>query len=315
MKIILTIIILLTPIISVSQDNDSVTVEDIEGRLDFTIPETPAFSIIGASTDNVIEAGTPSSFAINVLTSDDDLGNGQSGLAISFRPYFLWLAPKTSLKNISKHAIFNSLSFSYIDTKGTDINDETKRKGIGIRFSLLDSTDPLRKNLKGAKKIHECIKNKKKETFKKLGDELVDVEAKIAVVDSKSIEYINLKIKEKEIESKINKLKNKHFSDKCLVEFKNENGYKTPNQLQVGLAFHKSNVNDLDITGNSIWSSYSHPLYKEYYLTSHLRFGKDIIQATNDEDNPYKSKRQPNHIHGKFYQLLFGLKFQGRSFS
>jgi hypothetical protein len=112
-------------------------------------PDSPAFTILGLSPNNVSKPNSPASLAASVLNAFDDNGHFQSGAAIDVVPFLILRAKSYSLgqytdKGIHAYTIrvLSRTSVSFATVKGTSSPDTAVRMATGIRISLLDFGDP-----------------------------------------------------------------------------------------------------------------------------------------------------------------------------
>jgi hypothetical protein len=112
-------------------------------------PDSPAFTVLGLSPNNVAKPNSPAALAASVLSAFDDNGHFQSGAAIDVVPFLVLRAKSYSLgqytdKGAHAYAIrvMSRTSVSFATTKGTSSPDTSIRMATGVRISLLDLGDP-----------------------------------------------------------------------------------------------------------------------------------------------------------------------------
>lgn len=122
--------------------------EDDAKEVDFSIPESPGFTILGLTPQEVTRPATPREFATTIINSFDRNGNFQSGIAIDTAPFQL-LYPNTNYKNYNEKSLkgfFTRLAwrtqFSLATAKGTTENDKSARLGTGLNMTFFDLGDP-----------------------------------------------------------------------------------------------------------------------------------------------------------------------------
>lgn len=162
MKILLnivTIILLFMASIACAQEADveeQVTAKDLTGYLDLSVPETPAFTALGVTPENVISPGSQHELALAILDGVDQNGNAQSGMAIEASPYALAIGDQITIKEYKSDYLTRFLyntKVSYATASGSSDSDKADRKAIGLRFSVFNNGD-LRLN----DKVTECFK-------------------------------------------------------------------------------------------------------------------------------------------------------------
>lgn len=110
----------------------------------YLVPDSPAFAILGVSSENAIHAQSPRQFAIGLLNGLDKDGNLQNGLAIDYAPFHNLLSGAISRQeyNESYSARFLSrLSFSVATSHGADDADKSLRAAAGLRVTIFDYAD------------------------------------------------------------------------------------------------------------------------------------------------------------------------------
>lgn len=122
--------------------------EEDAKEVDFSIPESPGFTILRLTPQEVTRPATPREFAATIVNSLDRNGNFQSGIAIDTAPFQL-LYPNTTRKNYIEKSVkgfFTRLAwrtqFSLATTKGTTEDDKSARLGAGLNMTFFDLGDP-----------------------------------------------------------------------------------------------------------------------------------------------------------------------------
>jgi len=131
-------------------------------EVDFSIPESPGFTILGLTPQEVTRPATPREFATAIINSIDRNGNLQSGIAIDTAPYQSFFGksvnrdrdyidfqddkkPEEKNREPLKHYLTRFLwrtQFSLATTKGTTDADKSARIGAGLNFTFFDFGDP-----------------------------------------------------------------------------------------------------------------------------------------------------------------------------
>lgn len=131
-------------------------------ELDFSIPESPGFTILGVTPQEVTRPSTPREFATALINSVDKNGNFQTGIAIDVAPYQLFFGDsvnrdrdyipfqdgvasekkkRETLKGYFTRFLWRT-QFSLATIKGTTDSDKSARLGSGLNLTFLDYGDP-----------------------------------------------------------------------------------------------------------------------------------------------------------------------------
>ena len=113
--------------------------------VDFTVPESPAFSLIGIAPEKITRPATPRDLAIAVANGVDEQGKAKSGLAIEFSPYELLYGQRVTLSDYAERQSVRRLMGTVVSlgvAKGTEATDKSMRMGVGLNISLFDFGDP-----------------------------------------------------------------------------------------------------------------------------------------------------------------------------
>jgi hypothetical protein len=113
---------------------------------DLAAPESPAFTVLGMSPQNITRPSSPKALAAALLNGMDQSGNFQTGFAIDTTPYLMILGVKVSLASYSQHYVTRLLartSLSLGSTRGATSTDKSTRLASGLRATLFDLGDPL----------------------------------------------------------------------------------------------------------------------------------------------------------------------------
>jgi len=122
---------------------------------DLAPPESPAFTVLGMSPQNVTRPSSPKALAAALLNGMDQSGNFQTGFAIDTTPYLMIRGVKVSLASYSEHYLTRLLaraSLSLGTTRGATSTDKSTRLASGLRATLFDLGDPL-----GDAQLESCI--------------------------------------------------------------------------------------------------------------------------------------------------------------
>ena len=113
--------------------------------VDLSVPESPAFTVLGVTPQTVIRPTSPRAFATSLLNGVDTNGNFQSGLAMDFVPYLLLAGDELTLRKYQTQPITRLLArtqFSFATTKGASEDDKSLRLALGVHVTLFDKGDP-----------------------------------------------------------------------------------------------------------------------------------------------------------------------------
>jgi hypothetical protein len=121
--------------------NDNIT----QRAADFSVPESPAFTVLGVTPETVTHPTTAREFATSFLNGVDQQGNFQTGLAFDFVPFLTFFGDSTSLFSYRQSRVERFLArtqLSFATTKGVTEEDKATRLALGARFTLWDKGDP-----------------------------------------------------------------------------------------------------------------------------------------------------------------------------
>lgn len=113
--------------------------------VDLSVPESPAFTVLGVTPQTVVRPTSPRAFATSLLNGVDTNGNFQSGLALDFVPYLLVAGDDLTLKKYQTQPVARLLArtqFSFGTTKGASEDDKSMRLALGLHMTLWDRGDP-----------------------------------------------------------------------------------------------------------------------------------------------------------------------------
>ncbi len=112
--------------------------------LDLSVPESPAFEVLGFTPERVTRPTSPRELAANLLNGVDDRGNLQTGIAIDTTPYLLFRGSEVTLTAYRDDYLTRLAArtqFSLGTTKGTSSDDKSVRLGLGLKSTLWDAGD------------------------------------------------------------------------------------------------------------------------------------------------------------------------------
>jgi len=114
--------------------------------LDLSVPESPAFTVLGVTPQDVVRPSTLQEFGATVLNATDDKGNLQSGIALETNPYPLFKGAQLSLKDYQDPRnwhlrLLARLRTSVATTKASG-SDTAERAAVGVVIVPWDTGDP-----------------------------------------------------------------------------------------------------------------------------------------------------------------------------
>lgn len=116
-----------------------------QSGVDLSVPQSPAFAILGITPDNVIRPGSPRELALSLLNGVGENGAFQSGIAIDTVPYLLLSGSSKTLKDYQDSYAVRFLSrtqFSFATSKGAQDTDPSLKLALGLHMTLFDNGDP-----------------------------------------------------------------------------------------------------------------------------------------------------------------------------
>jgi hypothetical protein len=113
-------------------------------NVDLSVPESPAFTVLGFTPNSVVRPATPRALATSLLNGLDQNGNFQTGLAIDTTPFMLFNGENVTIKDYNDFYMTRLLSrtqFSLGATKGASADDTATRLAVGLNITLWDEGD------------------------------------------------------------------------------------------------------------------------------------------------------------------------------
>lgn len=121
------------------------TVPNIKNSiLDLSVPESPAFTVLGLTPQSVTRPATPRALASSLLNGVDQNGNFQTGVAIDTAPYMLFHGNDVTLKDYQNSRMIRFLArtqFSFGTTKGASQSDKSAKLAAGLSLTIFDKGD------------------------------------------------------------------------------------------------------------------------------------------------------------------------------
>lgn len=129
--------LLATVTCAVAQNADSAKYKAGWGDLNYAVPESPAFKILGTSSSDIMRPATVKNVAVSVGNSLlGSKGSIPQNMAIELAPAIL--KPNVNLYEFQRNPIWYTSSFSI----GTKVNaDKSYAIGLGIKVRLIDKAD------------------------------------------------------------------------------------------------------------------------------------------------------------------------------
>lgn len=175
-RLIIIIIALSFSTIIYAQD---VTIENYNAfkyKLDYDIPESPAFSILDANPTTVTRGSAAQELIVNFANNFISGDKVNSGVAVDFNPYFVFGGRLKSINDYRENnikRILANMQFSFATTTIEDFPDDIMISA-GLRITLFDSKDLLQHKELG-KDIDKALEPKDGDLqFNKDSDEIVD---------------------------------------------------------------------------------------------------------------------------------------------
>jgi hypothetical protein len=152
------LLLFISNIFGQNQRTDSLKIDDY--YIDFSIPDIGAFTLLNIKPDNITTPGSPKELGasiLNVVSSKDKI---TPGLAIDWSPYQTFSNNKSTLDYINAKK-YRGLQFTF----GSVADSFGTRVATGIKFTLIDQTDPL-----SDKSFHESLINISDSIDKKINE-------------------------------------------------------------------------------------------------------------------------------------------------
>ncbi len=136
-------------------------------NIDLSIPESPAFTVLGLTPQTVTRPTSPRDFATSLLNGVDDKGNFQTGIAFDAVPYMIFAGPRLTLMDYNKGGASGYLTrllartqVSFATTKGASDDDKANRLALGLHMTLFDKGDPrVHRPSRGDDDVLQCFAN------------------------------------------------------------------------------------------------------------------------------------------------------------
>jgi len=129
-----------------------------QGQLDFPVPDSPAFTVLGVNPTTITRPTTPEELATSLINGIDQNGNFQTGIALDFSPYMLAYGDKVGINAYNQGCTLSATGvnkcrlsmlrlaartqLSIGTTKGSSANDKSAKLALGFHFTIFDFGDP-----------------------------------------------------------------------------------------------------------------------------------------------------------------------------
>lgn len=152
--IILTLIFFIT-VPALSQDEEKEKAKLLDAPpLDFSVPESPAFTMLGVTPQDVAKPPDAEGLGVALLNATDQNGVLQSGIAIDTNPYLVFRGPTLTIEDYQDKYWQQFLSRTKLSVATTKASGDAKdtRGAAGLLFVPIDTADP-----RLDKKLGDCL--------------------------------------------------------------------------------------------------------------------------------------------------------------
>jgi hypothetical protein len=110
---------------------------------DLSVPESPAFTLLGVTPQNVTRPATPKAFQTALLNSVDSDGKLQSGVSIDTSPYLLYAGNMLTIDQYRRDAAAQILARTNLSLASTkEASGSAEHLAAGLHITLFDAGDP-----------------------------------------------------------------------------------------------------------------------------------------------------------------------------
>lgn len=137
---------LLSPLHVVTQAQATADSPIYKFVLDYAVPESPAFAILGVTPEKVLRGSAAKPMIASLLTQVQTGGKLKSGVAIDLAPYFVFGGTLGSIKEYAGNGWTRALANTQLSfaTMQSPVDTTSMGASIAVRVSILDAADPLR---------------------------------------------------------------------------------------------------------------------------------------------------------------------------
>lgn len=249
--------------------DDSVVIDDLKGRLDLSVPETPAFTALGITPETVITPGNVHDLALAILDGVDKEGNLQTGVALELSPFAAAgsdLSLNEYQNNEWKRFLYRS-RISFATSKGNSDEDKATRHAIGFRFTPYSEADP-----RMSSEINNCIVD----VFKAHADEnQPDIpDSPGTVLTGETVVRAEAKPVKAEWIKK---------TSACISDYSAALWNKTA--WDVGMVFYDADDDNIKESGFAVWTSVGFGFGKNDKFILHAKHFNDMLSPDVNEDS------------------------------
>ena len=257
-----------------------------EATIDLSVPQSPAFTVLGVTPENVIHPATPREFAASLLNGVDPNGNFQTGLALETAPYLLVFGDSITIREYQENRLTQIAArtqFSLATTKGTSDDDKSARLALGLRLTPYDLGDP-----RNDEQLLKCFtEGELKQVHDRANQLSIEMAEFAATEDPTELEF------EREVDDRLLSLEGeaREAAAKCRQETRSRNWNATSWSLGVAPTWtsRDGGTDDLEWSGAALWTSLAYGfedvpgLEDTSQVTMHARYRSD--EQVPDSDN------------------------------
>lgn len=242
-----------------------IDLKDVSGRLDLSIPQSPAFTVLGVTPEKVVQSDDFRTVATSFLKGLDPNGNMQEGIAIDVRPYLLAFGDRSTLRQYRDDPFVRVASrskLSYATASGSDASDRADRQALGINVKLWMQHDPAmgtstltHEDTNTTETLDACYTRQLTAASGlpatlPTDDELTDAEAQIASNARLAV-------------------------TKCLAPFKEQ--HWNAGSVEIAIAGHRSKVGDIDEDGFGAWLGASYGIASRGQIIARASYTENML--------------------------------------
>jgi len=282
-----------------------ITMDDLAGRFDLAVPQSPAFTILGLTPENVVSGDVFRTAALGVLQGLDARGNLQSGIAVDFRPYMAIRGAKSTLGDYDGSYWVRTLSnsqLSFATASGKSDSDRADRMSVGLRVTLWQQHDPARFSSSPALQYvpAEGSEHKPEELAidPKTGESVVlkgtvaSCYSEYLAAAAKSTDIVPITDEEMSAVETSMADKARQAVTKCLAPFKEK--YWNSGSLELGIAGYRSKVDPLDESGSGAWLAYSYAFNDRAQIVARAAKVSDRLEPLEGNAGQYRLVDESN---------------------
>ena len=289
-------------------EKENIKLADLAGRFDLAVPQSPAFTILGLTPENVVSGDVFRTTALGVLQGLDARGNLQSGIAVDFRPYIAIRGAKSTLADYNNSdkktpltRLLSNTQLSFATASGQSDSDRADRMSLGLRVTLWQQNDPA--NFKSSPALAYVPPEGHTHKPEALGEDPETGEKVFkGTVASCYNEYLAAAAKSPDIvpitddemtqvETTMAENARKAVS-KCLAPYKEK--YWNTGSLELGVAGYRSKVDPLDESGSGAWLAYSYAFNERAQIVARASKVNDRLEPLEDNAGEYRLVDETN---------------------